>query len=168
MRSNLDPFNERSDEDLWNALSKCHLSKHVADMPGGNVGFASGSLTDKLVAEKGNNFSVGQKQLLCLARALLRKSKILILDECTSAIDSSTDACIQDTVRTYFADVTVLSIAHRLKTVAFYDEILVMDGGCVAEFASPATLLSDPLSIFYGMAERSGDLDLLVELANNR
>jgi ABC-type multidrug transport system fused ATPase/permease subunit len=169
VKSNLDPFDECTDEDMWDVLRKCKLSAYVArDMDGGLKGQETGPLNDKVIADKGSNLSVGQRQLLCLARAMLRKSKILILDEATASVDAETDACLQDTVRNEFSNVTVISIAHRLKTVAFYDKILVMDAGRVHEYDTPENLLSNTNSLFYHMAEKSGELQQLMDIATNK
>lgn len=100
--------------------------------------------------------SVGQRQLVCLARALLRKTRVLILDEATSAIDLETDELIQKTIRTQFSDCTVLTIAHRLNTILDSDRIIVLEYGKIAEFDSPQHLLANTESIFYGMAKNAG------------
>ena len=134
------------------------LSAFVSALPGP-------SLDDKVVSERGSNLSLGQRQLMCLCRALLRRPKMLILDEATASVDAEADACLQETIKSEFKDCTVLSIAHRLKTVAYFDKILVMDEGRVTEFASPLQLLADPESIFYRMCERSGDLASIIDIA---
>lgn len=103
------------------------------------------------ITESGQNLSVGQKQLVCLARALLRKTKILILDEATAAIDLETDDLIQKTIRTEFKDCTVLTIAHRLNTIMDSDRIIVLDKGKVVEFDTPTSLVENTNSVFYGM-----------------
>ena len=108
------------------------------------------------VSEGGENLSVGQRQLVCLARALLRKTKVLILDEATAAVDLETDDLIQATIRKEFVDSTVMTIAHRLNTIMDYDRIMVLDKGRLVEFASPEELLGDTKSIFYGMAVDAG------------
>ena len=104
----------------------------------------------------GENLSVGQRQLVCLARALLRKTKILILDEATAAVDLETDDLIQATIRKEFKDCTVLTIAHRLNTIMDYDKIMVLDKGLIAEYDSPDQLMENSNSIFHSMAKDAG------------
>ena len=106
--------------------------------------------------EGGENLSVGQRQLVCLARALLRKTKVLILDEATAAVDLETDDLIQATIRKEFVDSTVLTIAHRLNTIMDYDKIMVLDKGLLVEYDTPNNLLDDDTSIFHGMAADAG------------
>ena len=110
------------------------------------------------VNEGGSNLSAGQKQLLCLARALLNPSRILILDEATAAVDVKTDKIVQETIRKEFSDRTILTIAHRIDTIMDNDKILVLDRGEVKEFDSPANLLKDKDTIFYSLCERGGYL----------
>ena len=144
LRMNLDPFSEHSDDAIWRTLELSHLKD-----------FTSG-LSDGLnheITEGGENVSVGQRQLICLARALLRKTKVLILDEATAAVDLETDDLIQATIRKEFADCTGLTIAHRLNTILDYDRIMVLDRGLIKEFDSPQSLLADKDSIFYSMAK---------------
>lgn len=106
--------------------------------------------------EGGQNLSVGQKQLICLARALLRKTKVLVLDEATAAIDLDTDELIQKTIKSEFEECTVLTIAHRLNTVLDYDRIIVLDNGRLKEFDIPEKLLSNKESLLYGMCKDAG------------
>ncbi|KYM96485.1 Sodium leak channel non-selective protein [Cyphomyrmex costatus] len=133
VRSNLDPFQHHTDHDIWNALEKTQMKEKVSLMPGN---------LDASVGFGGNNLSVGERQLLCLARALLHSTKILILDEATAAVDLETEATVQNTLLNEFADCTVLTIAHRLQTVIACNRILVMSEGKIVEFDAPATLLS--------------------------
>ena len=147
LRMNLDPLNNSSDGDLWATLEKAHLATFVASTDEG---------LEYPVAEGGENLSVGQRQLVCLARALLRKTRVLILDEATAAVDLETDDLIQATIRKEFADSTVMTIAHRLNTIMDYDRIMVLDKGHLVEFASPMELLGDTESIFYSMAVDAG------------
>uniref|UniRef100_A0A1X7VVN1 ABC-type glutathione-S-conjugate transporter n=1 Tax=Amphimedon queenslandica TaxID=400682 RepID=A0A1X7VVN1_AMPQE len=135
-----------TDDDVWRALETAHLSEFVG-------GLAEG--LEYPVAEGGENLSVGQRQLVCLARALLRKTKILVLDEATAAVDLETDDLIQKTIRKEFAGCTVLTIAHRLNTIMDYDKIMVLDAGCISEFDSPNVLL-ERRGLFYGMAKDAG------------
>lgn len=118
------------------------------------IGLASGLSHE--VSEGGENLSVGQRQLICLSRALLRKTKVLILDEATAAVDLETDDLIQRTIRTEFKDCTVLTIAHRLNTIMDSDRVIVLDKGQIVEFDSPQNLLQNKNSIFYGMCKDAG------------
>ncbi|CEP63614.1 ATP-binding cassette bilirubin transporter BPT1 LALA0_S08e06656g [Lachancea lanzarotensis] len=159
IRSNIDPFNNYTDEEVWKALELSHLKPHVVKMAKEEAGFeGNDNLLDTKVSENGSNFSVGQRQLLCLSRALLNHSKILILDEATAAVDSETDRLIQETIRAEFKDRTILTIAHRIDTVLDSDKIMVLDKGELKEFDSPANLLADKNSIFYSLCEQGGYL----------
>ncbi|XP_057391654.1 ATP-binding cassette sub-family C member 3 [Balaenoptera acutorostrata] len=146
LRMNLDPFGNYSEEDMWRALEQSHLHTFVSSQPAG---------LDFQCSEGGENLSVGQRQLVCLARALLRKSRILVLDEATAAIDLETDDLIQATIHTQFEACTVLTIAHRLNTIMDYTRVLVLDKGTIAEFDSPTNLIA-ARGIFYGMARDAG------------
>ncbi|XP_056002528.1 multidrug resistance-associated protein 1-like isoform X2 [Ostrea edulis] len=144
LRSNLDSFQRFSDQDLWTAIERAHMKDFVTSCVG-QLNYECG--------EGGQNFSVGQRQLICLARTLLHKTKILILDEATAAVDVETDDLIQRTIKTEFSDCTVMSIAHRLNTVMDYDRIMVMDKGFIVEFDSPNKLLDNKSGVFYSMAK---------------
>lgn len=160
IRSNLDPFNQYSDETLWNALDLSGLKKDVES--------TEGKLEGK-VDEGGSNYSLGQKQLFCLARAVLKDSKILVLDEATAAMDLETDGFIQKTIRKVFADRTVLTIAHRLDTIIDSDRILVMNRGRVQEFDTVYNLLSNKNSEFYQLVcEARLDVKKLREMSKDQ
>lgn len=147
VRKNLDPFDEYPDHVLWNALEEVELKEIVNDLAGGLNGKMS---------EGGSNFSVGQRQLLCLARAIVRNNKLLVMDEATANVDPQTDALIQTTIRKKFADCTVLTIAHRLHTVMDSDKVLVMGGGTLLEFDHPHVLLQNKDGVLYSMVEQTG------------
>ncbi|XP_034253299.1 multidrug resistance-associated protein 1-like isoform X3 [Thrips palmi] len=147
LRLNLDPFGSFKDEEVWRALEHAHLKTFVK-------GLAAG--LEHEVNEGGENLSVGQRQLICLARALLRKTKVLILDEATAAVDLETDDLIQRTIREEFKECTILTIAHRLNTIMDSDRVLVLDQGKVVEYESPDALLHKKTSIFYSMAKDAG------------
>ena len=108
------------------------------------------------INEGGSNLSVGQRQLMCLARALLRKTKVLILDEATAAVDLETDDLVQATIRQEFSECTVITIAHRLNTIMDSNRVMVLDQGNIAEFDSPDNLLANKETIFYSMARNAG------------
>ncbi|NXK78360.1 MRP2 protein, partial [Amazona guildingii] len=146
LRMNLDPFDQYTDEEVWKALELAHLKMYVQDLPGRLL---------HVVSEGGENLSVGQRQLVCLARALLRKAKILILDEATAAVDLETDHLIQTTIRSEFADCTVLTIAHRLHTIMDSNRVMVLQAGRIVEFDSPEELLGKA-GVFSMMAKDAG------------
>ncbi|OBA19157.1 hypothetical protein METBIDRAFT_33368 [Metschnikowia bicuspidata var. bicuspidata NRRL YB-4993] len=170
VRENLDPFGLYSDETLWKALEMAHLKEHVESMKttlkkddkktdenGKELEQQVG--LDARVVEGGSNLSSGQKQLLCLARALLKESKVLVLDEATAAVDVQTDKIIQETIRSEFKDKTILTIAHRLDTIMDSDRVLVLERGMVKEFDTPQNLLEDTKSEFYSLCKEGGYLD---------
>ncbi|XP_009463507.1 PREDICTED: canalicular multispecific organic anion transporter 1 [Nipponia nippon] len=146
LRMNLDPFDQYTDSEVWKALELAHLKTYVQDFPEGLL---------HLVSEGGENLSVGQRQLLCLARALLRKAKILILDEATAAVDLETDHLIQTTIRSEFAACTVLTIAHRLHTIMDSNRVMVLQAGRIVEYDSPEELLKKQ-GVFSTMAKDAG------------
>lgn len=158
IRSNLDPVNVYTDEQLWKALELSHLKDHVLKM------YAERSTEDKDIndaldvrmSEGGSNLSVGQRQLMCLARALLVPSPILVLDEATAAVDVETDQVLQETIRTEFKDRTILTIAHRLNTIMDSDRIIVLEQGEVAEFDTPENLLKKKDSLFFALSKQGG------------
>ena len=152
LKYNIDPFGQHSDADMWAALRYVQLEAVVRRMP---------KQLDTLVAEAGSNLSAGQRQLLCLARALLRKPKVLCLDEATANVDIETDELIQRVIREQFSMCTIITIAHRLNTVLDYDLILVLDKGNVAEVGTPDELRRKEHGIFAGMLQgvRQNDED---------
>ncbi len=141
VRFNLDPFGVHSDAAIWEALDMVDMSKVIQSLPGKLL---------EAVAEGGENFSTGQRQLICIARVLLRKPKILIMDEATASVDNSTDDLVQVMVRERFKDATVFTIAHRLHTVMDSDQIVVLDNGSLAEMDSPSNLIEQD-GVFAGM-----------------
>jgi ATP-binding cassette subfamily C (CFTR/MRP) protein 4 len=147
LRKNLDPFGQYPDHQLWTALDVFQLKEVVSNLPLG---------LDSMVSERGSNFSVGQRQLLCLVRAILRESKLIVLDEATANVDLKTDELIQSSIRNRFKNCTVLTIAHRLNTVIDSDKIFVMDKGMVVEFGHPHQLLQNHEGFFYRYVKKGG------------
>ncbi|XP_006612231.1 multidrug resistance-associated protein 1 [Apis dorsata] len=147
LRINLDPFNCYTDDEVWRALEHAHLKSFIKNLPNGLL---------YEVSEGGENLSIGQRQLICLARALLRKTKVLILDEATASVDLETDDLIQQTIRQEFKDCTILTIAHRLNTILDSDRIIVLDNGRIVEYDSPESLLHNSSSLFSSIAKDAG------------
>ena len=150
VRDNLDPFNNYTDEEIWSALERASLRDVIMEDPAG---------LEKVVEEHGSNYSVGQRQLLCVARALLRKSKVILMDEATASIDLETDMKIQKTIRREFTDSTVITIAHRIHTIIDSDKVMVMELGRLQEFDKPSVLLSDKNSLFSQLVEKSKEIE---------
>ncbi|KAK9465458.1 hypothetical protein V1512DRAFT_210824 [Lipomyces arxii] len=179
IRSNLDPFGTYSDNQIYTALRHVHLIDEIPgeDAEGSSSGISRTDMEqeaydmnvfyrlDSAVTEGGGNLSQGQRQLMCLARSLLRAPKIILLDEATASIDYYTDAQIQETIRREFSQTTILTIAHRLRSIIDYDKILVLDFGEIKEYAAPHLLLQQQDSIFRSMCASSGELETLEELA---
>lgn len=143
VRSNIDPIGQHSDEEIWRSLERCQLNDVVAAKPG---------KLDSAVVDNGDNWSVGQRQLLCLGRVLLKHSRLLFMDEATASVDSQTDAVIQKVIREDFADCTIVSIAHRIPTVMDCDRVLVIDAGYAKEFDKPSRLIVKP-SLFGALVQ---------------
>ena len=179
IRSNLDPFDDFSDHELKEVLRRVHLipssdntpvPELAAESPANST---SATLTDAKgnanifnslkspISASGSNLSQGQKQLLCLARAILSRPRLLILDEATSAVDMTTDTLIQRSIREEFANTTLLVVAHRLSTVADFDRILVMRDGKAEEFGTPRDLIDKEEGVFKDMVAQSGEQDAL-------
>lgn len=159
IRANIDPTDQYQDDDIWRALKLSHLEDHVNEM------YTEYHDKDKIdynplnleLAEGGSNLSAGQRQLMCLTRALCKRScKILVLDEATANVDVETDSIVQNTIRTAFKDRTILTIAHRLNTVIDSDRILVLEDGKVAEYDAPKKLLENDKSLFYSLCKEGG------------
>lgn len=145
LRKNLDPLQENRDFEIWNVLEKCHIKDEVE---------AAGGL-DVQLKGSGTAFSVGQKQLLCLARALLKSCKVLCLDECTANVDTETTSKLQKTLATECQGTTIITIAHRISTVMNMDNILILDRGVLVEQGNPRVLVEDQSSIFFSFARAS-------------
>ncbi|KAI9352851.1 hypothetical protein BDR26DRAFT_1002960 [Obelidium mucronatum] len=187
VRSNIDPFGTMNDADLWAALKRAHLVpssenstvKEVASSSTLNTLYVEDGLSSKAstgkefsltldspISEGGQNLSAGQRQLLCLARALAKGSKVIMLDEATASVDSELDGRIQSTIRTEFAGATVLTIAHRLKTIVDYDRVIVLDHGQVIENGRPIDLIENSkVNVFRKMCEETGEFEELVAIA---
>ncbi|TMW67828.1 hypothetical protein Poli38472_007500 [Pythium oligandrum] len=159
LRRYLDPFDEYSDDALWNALRRVGLGDRVS---------SEEKKLECMVEENGENFSVGERQMLCMSRALLRKSRIVIFDEATASIDHETDQKLQRVIREAFVGSTVLTIAHRLDTILDADRILVLDGGEVVSFASPSALVNAASGHFYELMREGGYLDKFLQRKSER
>lgn len=189
VRSNLDPFNEHDDSELLSALSQVHWMSITSQVDTSeqnrqdtttesleftnghteiNISNLSNGPLDAPISQGGLNLSQGQRQLLCLARAIIANPKILVLDEATSAVDRTTDELIQQTLRTELGNsTTLLVIAHRLSTVADFDRILVMDDGMAVEFGHPRDLMQISNGVFRGMVESDSEREKLVEVISS-
>lgn len=186
IKTNLDPYDEYSDEQIFESLRRVNLInkdelnllkannfKKVATSDDGSSSEDENSNNNinkflnlnNTISEGGSNISQGQRQLICLARTLLRQPKVILLDEATASLDYKSDQIIQQTVREEFSNCTIMTIAHRLKTVIDYDKIVVLDNGVLKEYDHPYSLLLNKDSIFYSMCEDSGELDTLLKLA---
>lgn len=191
VRTNLDPFDEYSDSELYDALTRVHLISASLDddetltsqtatprQPGGTGANTPGTATpsqtnanvftslEAPISEGGLNISQGQRQLLCLARAIVARPKLMVLDEATSAVDMETDALIQQSIRTEFGRnaTTLLVIAHRLSTIADFDRILVMDAGKAVEFGAPRELMGIEDGVFKNLVDNSGEKAVLEKM----
>jgi ABC-type multidrug transport system fused ATPase/permease subunit len=188
IRSNLDAFDEHEDSALRDALLRVHLVTAEEIESINNSSSSSGTATpvpptpngttknlnknpflhlSSPITEGGLNLSQGQRQLLCLARAIVSRPKIMVLDEATSAVDMATDTLIQRSIREEFGDSTLIVIAHRLSTIADFDKILVLDDGKVAEFGTPKELFALENGVFRGMVGESGEKEKLVGMVNS-
>ncbi|KAJ7190424.1 multidrug resistance-associated ABC transporter [Mycena pura] len=160
LRSTLDVFGEYQDAEIFEALRRVHLipSDDVTAEAEteGTVNVNTFRNLDSAISEGGENISAGEKQLLCMARAILRRSRILVMDEATASVDYATDELIGNTIRHQFKDSTILTIAHRLRTVIDYDKVMLLDQGRIAEFDKPSVLLSDPSSKFHSLCKSTG------------
>ncbi|KAG0030903.1 hypothetical protein BGZ82_007201, partial [Podila clonocystis] len=182
LRSNLDPFGEREDRELWEAVRRSHLVPSSATGPavvevaeqaeGGEDEDAivdpSKITLDTPVKGNGSNFSQGQRQLIALARALVRQSKIIVMDEATASVDYETDVKIQQTIREEMSASTILTIAHRIRTIADFDRVVVMSAGEVAEFDKPLALMKKEGGLFRSLCEQSSDYEGLLAIAEEK
>lgn len=150
LRLNIDPFLERTDAELWQVLEQVELKSVVSASPAG---------LDTHIADAGSNFSIGQRQLICMARAMLRNNKIMVLDEATANVDTNTDELIQKTIRKIFKHCTVLTIAHRINTILDYDRIIVMHNGKIVENDTPTNLMHVSNGYFKQLVYESGITD---------
>eukprot|EP00727_Mastigamoeba_balamuthi_P001146 m51a1_g11028 putative multidrug resistance-associated protein 5-like (1011) ;mRNA; f:416046-422054 len=156
VRYNLDPFGMASEDQIYAALEQVQLKEHVLSLP---------EKLDSRVLENGENFSTGQRQLICMARAILRNARILILDEATASVDMHTDILIQKMLRSFFAGCTVFTIAHRLHTIMDSSRVMVISEGALAEFDAPTALLAREGGLFAAMVHATGDEETLGRLA---
>ncbi|EJT98573.1 P-loop containing nucleoside triphosphate hydrolase protein [Dacryopinax primogenitus] len=159
LRSNLDPFSQHDDHILNDALRAAGLFRLQTE------GSEDAITLDSAVTSGGSNFSVGQRQIIALARAIVRGAKVLILDEATASVDAETDNAIQTSIRSELEHATLITIAHRLQTIADYDKIMVLDAGKLVEFDSPLRLLEKDGGFFRGLVEESGDKEKLWQMA---
>ncbi|KAN0125580.1 multidrug resistance-associated ABC transporter [Russula decolorans] len=157
LRSTLDVFDEHQDADIYEALRRVHLiPSEDQGTPEDTVNVNVFRDLESPVSEGGDNFSTGEKQLLSMARAILKRSKVLVMDEATASVDYATDELISQTIRHEFAESTILTIAHRLRTVIDYNRVMLLEEGRIVEFDSPAVLLSNPNSKFYSLCRATG------------
>ncbi|GAA6024648.1 hypothetical protein JCM8202_000420 [Rhodotorula sphaerocarpa] len=164
LRSTLDMFEQYEDAEIFDALRRVHLIREEEN-PDAQEDGANRSVfwnLDAEVAEGGANFSTGQRQLLCMARALLKRNRVLLLDEATASTDHETDELITQTIRSEFSDSTLLVIAHRLRTIIDFDKVLLLDKGRLIEYESPAKLLEDPASRFYALCRATGKREFAI------
>jgi ATP-binding cassette subfamily C (CFTR/MRP) protein 1 len=145
LRYNLDPLGVHSDEQLWAALEQAQIARRI-EREGG---------LGSLVADAGDNFSVGERQLIAMARAMLNRARVVIMDEASASVDNETDTRVQAMIRQVFRDATVITIAHRLGTIADSDKVLVMDDGQVAEFDEPRQLMKNTNSLFAKLVKQA-------------
>ncbi|KAF8438137.1 hypothetical protein L210DRAFT_968152 [Boletus edulis BED1] len=164
LRSTLDVFGEYEDADIFESLRRVHLipSEDAPEETPETINVNVFRNLDSPVSEGGDNFSTGEKQLLCMARAILKRSKVLVMDEATASVDYATDELISKTIRQEFASSTILTIAHRLRTVIDYDRVVLLDEGRIVEFDRPATLLADSDSRFHSLCKAAGRKEFYV------
>ncbi|KDQ63255.1 hypothetical protein JAAARDRAFT_29273 [Jaapia argillacea MUCL 33604] len=165
LRSNLDPFGEHSDDECWEVLERCHLTSLLKRR---RNGVEASEISLDMPISQGGSLSAGERQLVALARAVLRRTSIVVMDEATSQIDSNLDDQIQTTIREVLSDMLVITIAHRLKTIIDYDRILVLGGGEILEYDTPKALIDKPGGAFREMCRRSADWPILLGSTRSR
>ncbi|KIM26711.1 hypothetical protein M408DRAFT_330465 [Serendipita vermifera MAFF 305830] len=171
LRSTLDIFEEYEDAEIYEALRRVHLipsNDEIDVTTAEDVNVNVFRNLDSPVSEGGENFSAGEKQLICMARAILKRTKILFMDEATASVDYATDELIGKTIRHEFEESTILTIAHRIRTIIDYDMVMVLDKGRIVEFNKPSTLLADRKSQFYSLCKATGpeEFSVLMKLSN--
>lgn len=165
LRKNVDPFDEYSDKAIMNSLKAVTIWTQI-----GNEDMTEQQRLQFEITDGGSNFSLGQRQLICMSRSILRKSRVLIMDEATASIDEATDHVIQTMIQQEFSNTTVLTIAHRINTIINYDKLMILDQGNIVQFDTPYNLLMDKTGYFHVLVMESGQeyFDQLLSMINKQ